>query len=882
MSHRLRRAAAIAAAVVFVGVVSPRTFEPPAIDRGAAGVWQRLRQLQTTASAMHLTAHPDDEQGGVLARLARRDGVRVTMLTLTRGEAGDNAIGPELFDALGLIRTEELRRSNEYYGVARQYFTSMADYGFSKRLDEAFEKWGRDAVLRDMVRVVRTERPWVLISRFQGTARDGHGNHQTSGLIAQDVFKLAGDPNAFPEQMKEGLRPWQPMKLYTGGWRENEEWHVRVDSGEYDAWIGESYANLAARGFAFQRSQNGGRTRLVSGPVLSFHRREASTREGTAREDGFFDGIDTSLAGVFRALGRPAPPRAEQALSRAAAEVATATKAFSASDPSRVVPSLARGLSAVRDAIAAAPGEADALVVIRQKEQQFEEAIALAAGLEASAIAQAAGTVEQANPFASPPLMADVVPGDAFQVRASIIGRARAGITIREIGLEHAAGWAVARMAPAHTLELNRPWTASLDVRLAQDAPLTSQPPFQRASIQDSVYTLSDPRWFGLPAVPPATLVATCVVEGVEVRVRTPVLRRESHLPYGIELREVKVVPALSVTSSPTSIAVPLARAGTPVDVDVEVVNNRGGGSTGELRLALPTGWSSTPAVHAFVFANGGERARFRFSVTPAGLEARAYDVGVVATSGGREYREGYTLLQHRDLEPRYLYRPSTVTVRGIDVATAAGLRVGYVMGVGDQVPSGISQLGATVSLLSAQDLASADLSAFDTIVTGTRAYAVRDDLRTYNQRLLDYVKGGGNLVVLYNTQEYSPGRFAPFPGELTASAEEVSEEDSPVEILQPSAPVLSWPNRITAADFDGWVEQRGSKFWSTWADGYTPMIATHDKGQAPQRGGWLQAKSGKGTFTYFAYAFHRQLPYGVPGAYRLLANVLALGKSPR
>ena len=200
-------------------------------------------------------------------------------------------------------------------------------------------------------------------------------------------------------------------------------------------------------------------------------------------------------------------------------------------------------------------------------------------------------------------------------------------------------------------------------------------------------------------------------------------------------------------------------------------------------------------------------------------------------------------------------------------------------MGVGDEVPAGIAQLGVGVRLLNEQDLASGDLRQFDAIMSGTRAYAVREDLKTYNRRLLEYVHAGGNLIVLYNTQEFVPARYAPFPAELPGSAEEVSEEDSPMEILAANHRVFQYPNKITNVDFDGWVEQRGSKFFSTWDKAYTPMISTHDKGQAPQQGGWLSARYGKGYYTYFAYAFHRQLPYGVAGAYRLLANLLSLGK---
>jgi hypothetical protein len=321
--------------------------------------------------------------------------------------------------------------------------------------------------------------------------------------------------------------------------------------------------------------------------------------------------------------------------------------------------------------------------------------------------------------------------------------------------------------------------------------------------------------------------------------------------------------------------------ASNRVQLIVDLVNNHEGAINGQLTLTLPAGWRSDPASQPFAFERAGERAVYPFAVTIPALENRAYQVEAVATADGRRYTEGYEVIDQRDLELRYLYRPSTVQVRGLDLQTVPGLKIGYVMGVGDQVPAGIAQLGYPVTLLDRDALATGDLARFDAIVTGTRAYAVRDDLRTYNQRLLDYVKTGGNLVVLYNTQELIPARFAPFPGEHGPRAEEVSEEDSPVRILAPAAQAFTWPNRITMADFDGWVEQRGSKFWAGWDAAYTPMIETFDHGQAPQRGGWLQAKHGTGTYTYLAYAFHRQLPYGVPGAYRLFANVLALGRTP-
>jgi hypothetical protein len=357
------------------------------------------------------------------------------------------------------------------------------------------------------------------------------------------------------------------------------------------------------------------------------------------------------------------------------------------------------------------------------------------------------------------------------------------------------------------------------------------------------------------------------------------VTRLEANLPYGYDTRVLAIVPALAVTTSPTQVVVPLGTLEKKIRLRAEVLNNVEGTSEGTLRLNVPAGWHVEPVSQPFRFARAGERIFYPFTVTIPSVENREYRIEAVASSGGREYREGYDALEHRDLETRYLYRDASARVRGVDVKIAGGLKVGYVMGIGDDVPAGLTQLGADVQLLVREDLASADLRRFDAIVTGTRAYAVRDDLKIYNSRLLEYAKDGGNLIVLYNTQELVPNQYAPFPAELPRNAEEVSEEDSPVEILAPTDPVFNAPNKITKADFDNWVEQRGSKFWSTWDAVYTPMIATWDRGQAPQKGGWLHAKYGAGHYTYFAYAFHRQLPYGVPGAYRLLANVLSLNQ---
>ena len=849
--------------------------QAPVQDAGVAGVWQKLGKLQTTASVMHTTAHPDDEHGGVLTWLSRGQGARVSLMTLTRGESGDNAIGSELFDALGLIRTEELALADRYYGVDQQYYGTVVDYGFSKRLDETLDKWGRERAVADLVRVIRIERPLVIVSRFQGNARDGHGNHSAAGLLSREAFAKAGDPAAFPDQIAGGLRPWQPLKLYMGGVREQEDWTLRVDAGAYDPVQGESYAALARLGLGFQRSQNGGRVGSQPGPAFSYYKRLESKVSAPDREQSFFDGIDTTIPGVYRTLQRDAPDGAAALLSAIDREIGGAVRAFTLANPSASAPALARALVATREAARALGRDADVAHLLSIKERQIADAMHAVLGVRLEAIAQPAGAAAPSGPFSPLPVMPPVVPGQTFTVRTTFAARAQAAANLTaDVTIDAGARW---KIVPDPSPAAGGPAGAGrFTVTVPEDEPAT-RPYFSRASIQDTVYTTADAASVNYPVREPALNArATYKVDGVPLEIRRPVTGVESNVPYGVAFPALAIVPALSVALTPAHAVVPLSGSGE-LTMTVDLSNNREASSKGSVRLALPEGWTATPPTQAFELSRAGERALYSFKVRAPAERTGTHRIEAVASLDGREYRDGFQVIRHRDLETRRLYRDAVASVRGVDVRVAPGLRVGYVMGIGDDVPAGIAQLGAAVQLLDERDLASGDLARFHAIVTGTRAYAVRADLRTYNRRLLDYVRDGGHLIVLYNTQELVPNLFAPYPGELPASAEEVSEEDSPADILAPGLPVLTAPNRITAADFEGWVEQRGSKFWVSWDSRYTPVLATWDRGQAPQRGGWLQASYGKGQYTYFAYALHRQLPYGVPGAYRLLANLLSL-----
>ena len=883
--------AVLALLVLFISVWPQAAVEAEdlASEKGAVGAWHRILKLTTTASILHTHPHPDDEQGGLLTLLSRGQGVHTSVLTMNRGEAGANAIGDEVFDALGLLRTEELRVAGRYYGVDEQYFTTTADYGFSKRLDEAAMKWG-DTVLADAVRVIRMSRPLVLISRSKGNQRNGQGDPETDALVTREAFRVAGDAKAFPEQIAEGLRPWQPLKVYIGGKKESEDWAVRIDSGAYSPWLGETYSAYALAGLSFQRSQNSGRVRWSRGPQYGYYERVESRVASATKEEGFFDGIDTTLPGLFTALGRTAPLGVELGLRAIEREVTGAVAAFSLANPSATAPFLARGLQATRDVLARlGSSEPDATFFLRVKERQFEAALTASLGIDFTAMAQPLTKGESSDPAAEPltPLtMPAPVPGQAFQVRAQFSNRSPVDVNLLAIRLRSGEGITVsdgAQPSSPTLLQNNHTQSQRFEVSLAENVPISSKSYFTRSQVQQSTYDVVDPKQIHRPtSEAPLVAVARYDVLGLEVEAREVVRRREANLPYGYEMRELRVVPALALTLTPSFAVVPLKARKKQVQVEVDLRNQLEGEMSGTLSLRLPAGWTSTPASRSFHYSRAGEGSAYPFTVSIPTLDTKPYQIQAVAKTTAREYKEGYSIIAKRDLETRLLYRPSTISVRGIDVLVPPGLRVGYVMGAGDQIPAGLAQLGATVTLLGAGELSGANLSRFDAIMTGTRAYAVREDLKTYNQRLLDYVKAGGNLIVLYNTQEFIPNQFAPYPAQLPSSAEEVSEEDSPLEILAPLESVLNYPNQITKADFEGWVEQRGSKFFTEWDQAYTPMIATWDKGQDKQAGGWVQAAYGEGHYTYFAYALHRQIPYGVPGAFRILANLLSISRANR
>jgi LmbE family N-acetylglucosaminyl deacetylase len=861
--------------------------QEPGENVGAAAAWRALQRLRSTVTVLHTTAHPDDEDAGLLAWLSRGQGVRTGLLTLNRGEGGANEVGPELYDALGLLRTEELLAAGRYYGVD-QMFTRVADFGFSKRMDETLEHWGKEVALRDVVHAVRLYRPDIIVSRFHGQPRDGHGNHQTAGLLSLEAFRAAADPNRFPEHFKEGLRPWQVKKLYLS-LRESEPGAtLKIDVGAYDPLLGRSYREIGREGYSQQRSQGAGRARVPPGSSMSAVRLVESVIPNGEPERSLFDGLDTTVTGLAK-LARPSLDITSQ-LAEISNRIEAAIKKFDALKPWTIAPELAAGLRATGEALektrAAQAEDANKdqlLFLLRNKEREFNDAMNKALGLAMEVLVDPEKPAEGPASFFAPRETFKVaIPGQKFSLTAFIVNRAEVAILPRALTLRTPKGWenAGGKLESA-SLGYNQRLSLQFSVGIPDNAEYTRPYWLRSNELRDHIYQINKPEDLHLPFSPPDVVGAfDYEVDGVRFALTAPAQTVYVDPPWGEQRRLLTVAPALNVAISPRVGVAPIADAQSSLNVSVVVGSNVKGVAAGKVRLRLPNGWTSTPAEHDFKFTHEGEAGAFSFKVsTPRAASGTNYTIQAVAEYSGREFTEGYRVVVQRGLEPRHLYAPAAMDVRGVDVKVAPNLRVGYVMGVGDEVPKALEQIGVNVTMLGSQDLTMGNLDGFDAILIGIRATAVRDDLKTYSKRLLDYAQHGGVLIYQYQTQEFDGAPYGPYPYKLTPRAEEVSEEDAKVTMLDPSNPIFTWPNKITAADFDGWVEERGSKWMTTWDERYKPLLESHDRQQPPQKGGLLYAEYGKGAFIYAAYAFYRQLPAGAQGGYRLFANIISLKK---
>ncbi len=889
-------------------------------DRGAAGLAQTLRKLDTWGSLLFIVAHPDDEDGGMLAYESRGIGARTAILTLTRGEGGQNAMSGESYDALGLIRTNELLLADQYSG-SEQFFSTVADYGFSKTIDEAHRQWGHDRVLCDVVRVVRTYRPLVLASTFTGNITDGHGHHQVSGEANQEAFTAAGDAAVCPDQIATGLRPWSPLKVYarvpffpasnkgifdyaTNKWAPvhfydyvAKQWSdtfpsttVDIPEGTWDPILGESYFQIARTGWSQQKSQNGGGTLPLPGPVSVAYHRYGSTVKTTDKETSFFDGIDTTLPGLASLAHSGDTGPLVAALNDIHHHIALALYNDLPAHPEKIAPELVAGYKVTQQLVAwvnasglNADDKANLVHELNIKLSQFNTALAQALGLEVNSLVMARTTTGSNQ---SPPIVPDetpavVTPGSEIDVRVHVTaepfwGPSPQGLQLTRTWLDQPDGssWQITRIgAPGLDAVSSNSGDAIFRAYVPRNAALT-RPYFTRPNTEQPYYDIADPRWLTLPVAPyPLAGWAEFKYMGVPIRLGQVV--QTVHRVHGIGgvYQPLAVVPQLSVNLPAAAGVIPVGASTIPFSVTLS--NQQQSNDDGTLRLDLPTGWTSDPPEAPFHLTADSSQD-IHFTLHPTALTDQAYKISAIASSGNDRFTEGFSTVGYPGLRPYYLYRPATYRLRAVDVKLPPNLKVGYIMGTGDEVPEALAEIGVQPRILSPTELAQDDLASYDAIIVGIRAYSARPELATSTPHLLNYVRNGGTLLVQYQSVQFP----APYPLTLGRNPEKVVDEQAPVTLLDPGNPVFNYPNHLTSADFDGWVEERGHSFLESWSSQYTPLTEVHDPGQDPQQGGLLKAHYGKGNYFYMAYAVYRQLPEAVPGAYRLLVNLIAAGKN--
>lgn len=889
-------------------------------DRGQAALEQTLRRLKTTASVMMIVAHPDDEDGALLTYLSRGLGARTILFTLTRGEGGQNAMSAETYDALGVLRTAELLKADEYYGV-KQLWGSQADFGFSKTQEESFARWGHERVLYDAVLAVRRERPQVIVATFVGAVSDGHGQHQVSGEIAQEVFKAAGDPKVFPDQLKDGLEPWQPLAVYsmvpfapitdkgvfdyatgkwaaakfrnyiTGTWNTGElSTDATMPVGMRDPVLGRSYVQIAREGWGEQKSQYGGANPALSGPATSSYHLWAVAPEARAEgkreaHDLFHNSqvsIDTSIAG----LAHLASPKAPEWLASGLRQIDAGMRQFEIArcgkQPVETAHLLAPLYRQARDVRARVNESADLdaqsktglLLELDSKISDFQGALRELLGLDLTAFTTTASSAQSSGSRGSSAdeMPASVTPGQEFHVREHV-SQSASEARLTKVWLESYSGdkWRCELISapPDPSSPVADP---VFTVHTAPNAQPT-QPFFTRPSIEQPYYDIATPAWRGRSFPPyPLAAWAEFTFESLPIRIGEDVQTLQRvHGPGGF-YEPLVVTPAIGLSVTPETRILPLDGSALPVKVTVHTQ----GAAEGTVTLRVPAGWRSEPAEAHFRRAAAGDTEPIMFSVTTDHVQAGAYSLQAVAQSGGKSYESGWRSVGYEGVRPYNLYKAALLKTRKVDVKLAPGLRIGYVMGPGDLVPEAIEAMGVTPRLLSAREITSSDLSSWNVIVIGIRAYATRPELTAAQARLDEFVRQGGTLVVQYQSATFP----APLPLAMGRTPERVVDEQAPVKLLEPGNALLKWPNAITSSDFDGWVEERGHSFLDTWDSGYTALTETADAGQDPQRGGLLIAHPGKGTYIYVAYALYRQLPELVPGAYRILANLLSAGSN--
>ncbi|HYK83292.1 MAG TPA: PIG-L family deacetylase [Gemmatimonadales bacterium] len=821
----MRRAVGTSLSLFFAAGPAVGQFAPPGTG-GVAALASALTTLGPARRVLVIGAHPDDENSDLIAYLSRGVGARVAYLSLSRGEGGQNAIGPELGAELGIIRTEELLAARREDG-GQQFFTRAYDFGFSKTAEETFRFWPRDSLIADVLAVMRRFRPQILVSIFAGTPRDGHGQHQVAGLVARQAFELLRDSS------------WGPVKLYRSATFDTAGATLTLDAGRLDPVLGRSYHQVAMAGRSRHRSQDMGQLE-PPGPsplrlaFLAWRDRQRGAHDGP----GLFAGVDTVLPGT----------------GNYAALVDSARAHLTPRHPAAIVPWLARALAAL--------GTADS-----EQRATLEQALAAAAGVAIDGVADDG----------------IVIPGEELHVQATVWNAGAEAVTVGAVDVTAPAGWRVERRDPSGgTVAAGSVATTRFAVTVAADAP-RSEPYFLRRPRTGALYdwTGVPAAWRGLPFEPPPLAVnVRLTIAGHAITLRREVVDRERDPTTGEVRRPIFVTHAFDVALTPDLVVWPLeGPAGGPRHFTVAVTNRARGPAATEVVVTPPPGWPPVPA-ESLTFQREDEEKSVTVTVAlPPGTRPGTYPLHAAAVTGTERDEGTLAIIAYPHIRPRAVALPASATLVAASLALPALARVGYVRGASDRVPEALAAVGVPLVLLGPDTLARGDLARYDAIVVGSRAYETDAALVAGNGRLLDYARAGGLLLVQYQQYPFVNGHFAPYRLALARPHDRVTDETTPVRVLDPRSPVFHVPNEIGPEDWQAWVQERGLYFAHEWDPAYTPLLEMHDPGDPPLEGGLLVAALGRGTYVYTGLAFFRELPAGVPGAYRLFANLLGLAR---
>jgi len=810
----------------FIGAVSVVCIQnlASAQTNSSSAILQDLRAFREMGSVLYVAAHPDDENTQLITFLARGRNYRTAYLSVTRGDGGQNVIGPEFDEQLGVIRTQELLAARRLDG-GRQFFTRAIDFGFSKDAQETLKIWDRQQVVSDIVRIIRSFRPDVIITRFSPQPGGTHGHHTSSAILALEAFKLAGDATAFPDQLQY-LTPWQPKRIFMNG---RGGGGLQIEAGGSDPATGATFGSIAGRSRAMHKSQGFGN--FGGGGGGGGPRSESfSLLAGEPAEKDIMDGVDTTWSRI---------PGGEE-IGKQADEIITK---FDSENPSASVESLLK----LRKSLTALSKD----LIVQEKREQLDKILQACLGLSVVT------TVPQA----------EVVPGEELKLHS--VATVQSKIPVLWLGRHQGS-------APGIPLKPGEPASQDLTATLPANTPL-SQPYWLREDSSVGMFRVDDPKMIGSPENAPAFPISHIFqVGGPDGQ---PIVIHDEPVQAGTETgkfearRALKVIPPLSLhCENEVAVFAP----GSSRDVSVEIVAARAD-VKGELSLDAPPGWKITPATRPFHLASVGQREKFSFQVSSPAQAASA-DITARAKVGDATFNSQRIEISYPHIPAQLLQPPARTKVVTLDLATR-GKKVAYIPGAGDSVSENLAQMGYEVTSLTGAEVTTNRLKDFDAVVIGIRAFNVRTDLVPKLPVLFDFVESGGNVIVQYNRpgNDLKTDRLAPY--NLRVSSERVADEKAAITFLATNHPALNTPNKITSADFEGWVQERGLYFPNQWDEHFTPILACNDAGEPPKSGALLIAQHGRGYFVYTGLAFFRQLPAGVPGAYRLFANLISLGK---